>query len=160
MIQKFNFKKIIKNEKLILCGIFAALGLVTFVISAEEKVEVAPRVELPELDELIPAGHVLLPIDLVNREALASIMGSTAVVDLLTVNPTTMSPQTKIASRLKLIRSPKNPDFFALLIEESQSSQVLEKPGPYFALIQNKKQTRSNFYKDKKQNKVQISYQE
>lgn len=137
-----------------------ALGLITYFVSHEEPKVVEVAAQAPDLDELIPAGHVLLPIELVNREALASIMGATAVVDLLTVNPTTMSPQTKIASRVKMIRSPKNPDFFALLIEESESSQILSKPGPYFALIQNKKQTNSNFYQVKKQSKVEISYQE
>lgn len=159
-MQKLNIKKLIKNEKIVLCGIFMALGLITYFISHEEPKSVAPAAEAPDLDELIPAGHVLLPIELVNREALASIMGATAVVDLLTVNPTTMSPQTKIASRVKMIRSPKNPDFFALLIEESASVQILNKPGPYFALIQNKRQTNSNIYVAKKQSKVEISYQE
>ena len=157
-MQKLNFKKIIKNEKIILCAVFMALGLITYLITREEPKISAPIVERPELDELIPAGQVLLPIELVNREALAAIMGSTAVVDLLTVNPTTMSPQTKIASRVKMIRSPKNPDFFALLVEESASAQILSRPGPYFALIQNKRQTQSNFYQAKKQSKIQISY--
>ncbi len=160
MIQKFNIQKILKNEKTILCAIFVALGFITFFISQEqEKVEIQ-AVQAPDIDELIPAGFVLLPVELVNREALASIMGATAVVDLLTVNSTTMSPQTKIASRIKMIRSPKNPDFFALLIEESASADILNKPGPYFALIQNKKQTNSNYYKSKKQSKVEIQYQE
>lgn len=160
MIQNLNLKKLLKNEKLILCGVFVALGLITFFISHADEKKDLPRIELPELDEMIPAGFVLLPVELVNREALASIMGSTAVVDILTVNPTTLSPQTKIASRIKMLRSPKNPDFFALLIEENASMEVLSKPGPYFALIQNKKQMNSNFYKDKKKSKIQISYQE
>ncbi len=160
MIQKLNLKKIIKSEKFILCGIFIALGFITFFISRDEdKIEITP-LQSPEIDELIPAGYVLLPIELVNREALASIMGSTAIVDILTVNPTTMNPQTKIASRVKMLRAPKNPDFFALLIEDSSSVAFLNKPGPYFALIQNKKQTKSNFYQNKLKPKIQISYQE
>ena len=159
-MQKFNLKKNLKNEKVILCAIFVALGFITFFLSQEEEKIETPVIVTPDLDELIPAGFVLLPIDLVNREALASIMGATAVVDILTVSPTTMSPQTKIASRVKLIRSPKNPDFFALLIEESASLEILNKPGPYFALIQNKKQTNSSFYKIKKQSKIEIRYQE
>jgi hypothetical protein len=160
MIQKFNLKKIIKNEKLVLCGIFIILGLITYIISREEDKTQVAQAQVPDLDELIPAGYVLLPVELVNREALASIMGSTAVVDILTVNPTNLSPQTKIASRIKIIRSPKNPDFFALLVEENASAEILSKPGPYFALIQNKRQTNSNFYKSKKQTKVEVSYQE
>lgn len=160
MTQKFNLKKMIKNEKATLCGLFIALSLITFFVSHEEEKIEAPAIKVPDLDELIPAGQVLLSVDLVNREALASIMGATAVVDLLTVNPTTMSPQTKIASRVKMIRSPRNPDFFALLVEESASTQILSKPGPYFALIQNKRQTHSNFYKEKKRSRIEISYQE
>lgn len=160
MIQKFNIQKILKNEKAILCAIFVALGLITFFVSQEEEKVEVQAVQSPDIDELIPAGFVLLPVELVNREALASIIGATAVVDILTVNSTTMSPQTKIASRIKMIRSPKNPDFFALLVEESASADILDKPGPYFALVQNKKQTNSNYYKSKKQSKVEIQYQE
>ena len=160
MIQKFNLKKILKNEKIILYGLFVSLGLITFLLTHSEE-KVAPVMEASQdIDELIPQGFVLLPIDLVNREALSSIMGSTAVVDILTVHPTTMSPQLKIASRVKLIRTPKNPDFFALLVEEQASSQILSKPGPYFALIQNKKQTKSDFYKDKQKTHLEINYQE
>jgi hypothetical protein len=160
MMQKFNLKKIIKNEKVVLCAVFISLGLITFIVSRNEEVAELPKIQMPDLDELIPVGQVLLPIELINREALASIVGATAVVDLLTINPTTMSPQTKIASRIKMIRSPKNPDFFAILIDEAASSQILSKPGPYFALIQNKRQSSSNYYKDKKQTKIEISYQE
>jgi hypothetical protein len=160
MMQKFNLKKIIKNEKVVLCTVFISLGLITFIVSRNEEVAELPKIQMPDLDELIPVGQVLLPIELINREALASIVGATAVVDLLTINPTTMSPQTKIASRIKMIRSLKNPDFFAILIDEAASSQILSKPGPYFALIQNKRQSSSNYYKDKKQTKIEISYQE
>jgi hypothetical protein len=160
MMQKFNLKKIIKNEKVVLCAVFISLGLITFIVSRNEEVAELPKIQMPDLDELIPVGQVLLPIELINREALASIVGATAVVDLLTINPTTMSPQTKIASRIKMIRSLKNPDFFAILIDEAASSQILSKPGPYFALIQNKRQSSSNYYKDKKQTKIEISYQE
>jgi hypothetical protein len=144
----------------VLCTVFISLGLITFIVSRNEEVAELPKIQMPDLDELIPVGQVLLPIELINREALASIVGATAVVDLLTINPTTMSPQTKIASRIKMIRSLKNPDFFAILIDEAASSQILSKPGPYFALIQNKRQSSSNYYKDKKQTKIEISYQE
>jgi hypothetical protein len=161
MIQKLNLKKIIKNEKIVLCAVFIALGLVSFLISHEDE-KPAPQTvaQVPDIDDLIPVGQTLLSIDLVNREALASILGATAVVDLLTVNPTSLTPQTKIASRVKMIRSPRNPNYFSLLVDADSATQITSHPGPYFAMVRNKKETNSDFYKDKKTTKVQISYQE
>ncbi len=159
MERKWNIKKIIKNEKWLLSFLFLALGGISYMVSHAEE---APRASHapPELDELIPPGQVLLPIELANREALSAILGTTAVVDLLTLNPSTMSPQTKIASRVKMIRSPKNPDYFSILVDEKSSLQILNKPGPYFAIVQNKKQANSNVLQTKKIKKVEISYQE
>jgi hypothetical protein len=160
MMQKFNLKRMIKNEKTLLCVLFIALGLITFLVSREEeKVEIAPS-RVPNLADMVPPGWVLISIELANRDAISSIVGSTAVVDLLSVNPDTLSPQTKIASRVRMVRAPQDPEKFAVLVLESTSVQFSRFPGPYFALVQNKERANSRILEDRKPRKIQINYQE
>jgi hypothetical protein len=161
LIWKSVILKIHQNEKWALMLIFCVLGGITFWTSSQRNtIEVVQQDDRPELDELIPPGLVLLPVELTNREALAAIVGRTAVVDLLQVDPQTLSPQTKVASRVKLIRSPRNPDFFSLLVEENIYSEILKRPGPYFALVQSRRQRNSQVSKTVNSPKIEIRYQE
>lgn len=110
------------------------------------------------VDTLIPAGYVLIPIELANAEPLSSMVGATAVVDLYSSSMDMKQKGRKIGSRLKLVRAPKNPQLYAVLVKESQSDRVLAQPGPYFAVIQNHKQEGSEIeLKHKPQ--FEISYQ-
>lgn len=158
---KRNFKEIWQNEKLKFSIIFLLLGIASYLVSNSEKSERSQIKEEPiQLDTMIPEGFVLLPLDLVNRDALSSIVGATAVIDLFTVNSQTLNPSKKIASRIKIIRTPRNPEQFALLIHESETNQILNFTGPYFAVIQNKSRKDSQLVKPTTKRDVQISYQE
>ncbi len=150
-----------KNEKYLLMILFCVLGAVTFLISPpQEKKPAAMPEEMPEIDEIIPPGLVLLPVELTNREALASIVGRTAVVDLLAVDSQSLNPKSKVASRVKLIRSPRNPDFFSILVEENLYAEILRKPGPYFALVQSRKQRNMSVHRSPGRSPIEVSYQE
>lgn len=91
------------------------------------------------IDTYIPKGYVLIPIDLVNRESIVSIIDQTSLVDLY-YQKKSLSKSIKIASRVKLIRAPLNPNQLAVLISEDDSHQILTYEGPYFAVIQNKRE--------------------
>lgn len=158
---KQKLEEMKKNEKYFLMLLFCFLGGVSYFVSPPKEKE--PKTileEPPEIDEIIPPGLVLLPIELTNREALASIVGRTAVVDLLAVDSQSLNPKSKVASRVKLVRSPRNPDFFSVLIEERLYSEILKNPGPYFALVQSRKQRNTNVHHTKVKNKIDVSYQE
>ncbi len=158
---KHEYRQIWQNEKIRFSLLFIFLGLISFFLSKTNNRDMHDKVqEVVQLDELIPEGLVLLPLDLVNREALSSIMGSAAVIDLFTVNSQTLNPSKKIASRVKIIRTPRNPDQFALLVKEHETIQILNQTGPYFAVIQNKSRKGSRLAPTPQSREVQISYQE
>lgn len=158
---KVDFKKMIQDEKIRFSLMLFVLAILTYLVSKADSPE--PQVqneEIVQLDALIPEGFVLLPLDLVNREAISSIVGSTAVIDLFTVNAQTLNPSKKIATRIKIIRTPRNPDQFALLVQENETPQILNYTGPYFAVIQNKATQGSKLVPKKQSQDIQISYQE
>lgn len=158
---KIDFKKLIQDEKTKFSLMFLVLAVLTYFVSKADVPEPKPETEeTVQLDALIPEGYVLLPLDLVNREALSSIVGSTAVIDLFTVNAQTLSPSKKIATRIKIIRTPRNPDQFALLVLENETPQILNYTGPYFAVIQNKTTTGSKLVPKIRLQDISISYQE
>lgn len=156
-----KLKELINNDKVRLTSAFVVLGIISFLFSqkSETTIEQMPQKQV-EIDELIPEGYFLLPLELTNREALVSMIGDTSIVDLFTIHPQTLNPQKKIASRVKLIKSPKNPDQFALLLEESNTMDILKYSGPYFATIQNRKNRKSAFPKKIENSNVHVQYQE
>lgn len=100
------------------------------------------------IDLLIPAGQSLVPIEVANYETLDSLLGSFGVVDLFFVDP--MKPETgkKIASMVKILRAPKNPSHFAVLVPSLQAQKILQFKGPFVVSVQNPKhQTGTQFEK-------------
>ena len=156
-----KLKELVANEKIRFTAIFVILGLISFLFSQKtEAPEEQAQQKQVEIDELIPEGYFLLPLELTNREALVSMIGDTSIVDIFTIHPQTLNPQKKIASRVKLIKSPKNPDQFALLLKESNTMDILKYSGPYFATIQNRRNRKTSFPKTYNQSNVQVRYQE
>lgn len=88
-------------------------------------------------DTIIPAGYVLIPIEVQNLEALSSIVGQYGVVDLFSVAINGQKSGQKVATRLKILRAPLNPNQFAVLTKESSSAELLKFSGPFFVVIQN-----------------------
>ena len=88
------------------------------------------------IDTLIPEGFVLLPIDLSNTEALDGFLHSKGVVDLYTGDPS-YSHSEKAAAAVKIIRSPHNPNRFAVLVPEEKAPFLIERFKSFYAIIQN-----------------------
>lgn len=91
----------------------------------------------------IPAGFVLVPIEVANYESLDSILGQFGVVDLFLPTDGNQTGQKrraiKVASRLKILRAPLNPSHFAVLARESEASQLVGQTGPFVVIVQNPK---------------------
>lgn len=85
----------------------------------------------------IPEGFVLVPIEVANYESLDSILGKYGVVDLYTspLDPT-QKPR-KVATRIKILRAPLNPNHFAVLAQEEDSSKLVGFSGPLTVIVQN-----------------------
>jgi hypothetical protein len=69
-----------------------------------------------QVDTRIPKGFVLVPIEVRNYEALDSILGPFGIVDLYQGEARDGSDQRLIARDVRILRAPKNPSHFAVLI--------------------------------------------
>lgn len=136
-LQKLN----IKTDKALLIA-FVALGLVVLlfeILPSRSNSQEAPSTE-PEsfdVDTMIPAGHLLIPLELSNAESLASLSGQFSIIDLY-VSGDKGKKGYKIASAVKLLRAPLNPQQFAVLVREEESSKIVTHEGPFFAALKNR----------------------
>ena len=107
----------------------------------ESKIQESP-------DTFIPAGYVLVPIMVSNFESLNALVSQYAIVNLYAVNNSNglylqgnfsqLKKHVKtVAERIKLIRSPLNPEKFAVLSPESQAEALITHNGEFFVTIQN-----------------------
>ncbi|WP_413585325.1 hypothetical protein [Bdellovibrio sp. HCB274] len=146
------------EHKLLVAG-FIIIGAITF-LNQKPETAVAPPEEIkPEsVDTFIPRGLVLIPLELANAEALSSIMGDMGgVVDLYLASDEKRSGGIIVASRVKLVRAPRNPDQFAVLVREADGRKILQKNGPFFAVVQNPDVRGANLAREN-QNAVRIEY--
>ncbi len=89
--------------------------------------------DLNGIDSFIPSGYVLLPIEIQNLNSLDSIIGRYGVIDLYV--PGESQP---LARGIKIVRSPKNPEQFSVLVSESQSGPLIKNSvKPFFVIVQN-----------------------
>lgn len=93
----------------------------------------SPKVEsTPSMDTYIPAGFILIPIDVQNFEALDSVLGSFGLVDLFRGDG---KDGRVIARNIKILRAPQNPSKFAVLVPESQAGPILANSGNFYVAI-------------------------
>ena len=85
------------------------------------------------VDTFIPKGFVLVPIEVVNYEALDSILGKFGIVDLLTPNES--GGARPVARNVRILRAPRNPSHFAVLIKESDTQRILRHGSSFHVLI-------------------------
>ncbi len=113
-------------------------GFLAYYLDTSAKPEVG--VQSPESPEVastfIPAGFVLVPIEVANFESLDSILGQHGVVDLYIPADETRKRATKIAERIKILRAPLNPSHFAVLAPEAESSRLVGHAGPFVVVVQ------------------------
>jgi hypothetical protein len=131
-----NYKLQLKNN-LHLVIAFTILISVAIVSAYTRDNKESPMERPVEVDTIIPKGYVLVPLDLENRDAISSVIQNFGIIDLFSGNPEGGRAR-KIASRIKLIRAPYNPNLFAALVKEELSERIMKETGPFFAIIQNK----------------------
>ena len=143
-----NLKTICRQRPLIVWGLIAAGTLAAALyregtLASENDKSQTPDVEA--VDTFIPAGFVLVPIEVVNYESLDSVLGRYGVVDLFKTDPQTGERSEKVAARVRILRAPRNPSQFAVLAPESQSQRLVKHGGGFYVVIQNPKQTGTTF---------------
>ncbi len=151
----FQKMKISKQNKLLLCSflVFIAFSLL---YSLNRKEPTKKSQELIYADTYIPKGFVLVPIELANFESVSALIDQFGVIDLYAGAPQ-MAGSIKIASRIKMLRAPLNPNLFAILVSENNSSDIMKRSGPFWAVVQNRQSAEE--HKEAKATKpVQIEY--
>jgi hypothetical protein len=116
-----------------LIGIIAIIGLVVWSSNRTSSgIESPTGNDSGPVDTDIPAGFVLVPIEIQNREALSSLMDKFALVDLYG------GPHRQIlGSHLRLLRAPLNPNSFAVLVPQGPLVAHLAGTGPVTVVVQN-----------------------
>ena len=88
---------------------------------------------------LIPAGFVLVPIEVANFESLDSILGKFGTVDLFIPSDDSKQKARKVAHRVRMLRAPLNPSRFAVLVNENESPRLVSHNGPFIVAVLNPK---------------------
>lgn len=134
-------KKIITQLKDNLLWVaFFILGGLSLILGSKSESE-DPIREVPDVksaDTFIPQGFTLVPLEISNAESLSSLIGDVGgVVDLYLASNETQKGGLKVGTRLKILRAPLNPQQYAVLVKDSESSRLLSFQGPFIAVIQN-----------------------
>lgn len=152
-----KYKQQIKNNIHLIIA-FTVLIAVSIFSSASLK---ESRAATPlEVDTIIPRGYVLVPVDLENKEAVQSLIQSHGIIDLYTGNPLERKT-VKLATRIKIIRAPYNPNLFAVLVKEQLAERIMKQSGTFYAVIQNKAQAEASNDQtpSKNQRNITVDYQ-
>lgn len=143
--QKVIFKFLESRRALLVC--VAVTGLLALLFAgggAEVKQEIKPDASV---DTYIPAGFVLVPIEVQNYESLDSILGSHGVVDLFLPSPKGSGKGLRVAQRVRIMRAPLNPSQFAVLVRDSESENLVRTDSAFFVVVQNSKQVGTGIVK-------------
>lgn len=121
------------------------LILISTVVSMSrgaEKADLAAGGEASLLTSL-PDGYVLAPIEPANLDSLDSIFEDHGYADLYRSSDSN-ERGAKIARGLALIRAPKNPRRFAILVPESDSDLLAELNQPVIVVLRKKPKSTAN----------------
>lgn len=88
-----------------------------------------------EVDTFIPKGFVLVPIEVRNYEALDSVLGKFALVDLYQGGTPEAPRQRLVGRNVRLLRAPQNPSHFAVLVQEEGAADLLANGAEFTVII-------------------------
>lgn len=129
-------------ENLILAVLFVGLlmTLVSHFRAEDHGVTVAPAAEEDPLsvDELLPEGYVLLPMEFVNQAALDPLIGTHAIVNIYRTGFDGNSRGRLVAKNVRVMRAPQNPQTMAALIPENQVTAMMDTQSGYYGVLQRK----------------------
>ena len=120
------------------CQVWAVLILIAFTATFGQggaRKKASPKSN-KNIDTYIPEGFVLVPVELSNSPSLAGLLANKGVVDLYTGDPAQKRAE-KVAEGIKIIRSPRDPSFFAVLAPEAQAPFLIQRFQAFHAVIQN-----------------------
>lgn len=108
------------------------------------------------VDTHIPPGYVLIPIDVENYESLDLILGQYGVVNLYKTSENNKNKSQLVVQSIKILRSPLNPQHFAVLSPESQAQDILKYGSQFMVVVQNPKKLGTKFVAPAKKPRLKI----
>ncbi|MYE07445.1 MAG: hypothetical protein F4X95_01660 [Oligoflexia bacterium] len=135
-MNQFKIKAWLKENKKSGCIwlMFISLSLCfTFMQQTDNKKE---KIQARNLDTYIPENFVLVPVELSNGPSLDGLLEYKGIVDLYTGDPVKQRAE-KVAESVKIIRSPRNPSYFAVLVPDEKASFLIQHFKAFHAVIQN-----------------------
>ncbi len=148
--------KISQQNKMLLIS-FVVLIICYFAFSPKKDGPANSKKEPIYADTMIPKGYVLIPVELANADSMAALMDQYGVVDLYSGSATARGSR-KIATKVKILRAPLNPNQYAVLVPDQLSNLIMSTPGPFWAVVQNR-ETKQDENAEKKIHPVRIEYQ-
>lgn len=139
-----------KEIPLFLWIVFAALGALVLVFGQANSPEDPDKTSISspvEIDTLIPSHLSAATIELQNYKSLDSFLGPYAVVDLYAARSDGEGRARLIAQRVKMVRSPKDPSQFMILVPPSKVELLYNPHSVYFASLQNRAASGTEFEK-------------
>lgn len=133
-------KNIINDENKYTIIAVIVFIILFFLIYIKNQAQVKKETPLPEkiqADTFVPAGFVLVPIQLANEKAVSALVDQFAVVDLYTTEPAVLN-SILIAEKVKLLRAPLDPSQFAVLLPENKAHELLKINGQFWVVLQNR----------------------
>ena len=147
--------KLSQNNKVLLLSF---LILITAYFLFSPKNTVSEKHEKIYADTMIPKGQVLIPIELANADSVSALMDQYGVVDLYSASANTVGA-VKLASKVKILKAPLNPNQYAVLVPENLSKHIMSLSGPFWAVVQNR-DTKQTEFNETKPKTVRIEYQQ
>ena len=154
IITKFKEKCVISGSEISINAIVilaVILGLIAFLTQfgrSGEKPQIREQIT-ESIDILIPEGQSLVPIRVANNESLNHIIGSYGVVDLYSSPLNPGEKALRIAYKVKLVRSPGNPNGFNVLLPADEAHRITGYPGEFYVSVRNPKSVGTRFAKKK-----------
>jgi hypothetical protein len=116
----------------------------------QEKREIVEPTEVSHLSDFIPDHHILVPVELINADAIAKMMGVSAFVDLYSVDLIKNKKQL-LFKKVKLIKNPTDQTAFSILLPEEREAQLNLIESPVFAVLKSKRSKETKIKSIKKE---------
>jgi hypothetical protein len=116
-----------------------ALALMVMSLKQDRPTDPIPT-KNPSVDTFVPVGYVLVTLQLINSDSIDSMIGQYSMVDLYPAAAQVELDQGKtkpIATRLRLIRAPNNPELFGVLVSSNEENTIQQLAAPVFGVIRN-----------------------
>ena len=133
----FKNNEISTQNKILTMALMIFIGVYFVVEHLRPEQTPASKAEPVYADTIIPRGHVLVPIEIANIQTVAGLIDQVGVIDLY-AGSNNQQNSFQIATRIKVLRAPLNPNQYAVLVTEAMSKEIMKYKGPFWAVVQNR----------------------